>query len=229
MAKYHLNSKTGAVGRCIAKPGNCRFMEYDGHFDSKEEAVARLKEIHANFRKKAKPSKRGGQKESLSDARNAFKRAALDKVLGTDKPLRSSWREAVILFHGCCYLCGERVYDDEGNPLPGSEIQADHIVPPSSGGTISAGNMAPAHRSCNDEKGDQDVEDFLMDRGRPDLLKTVTLFQKMYDYEPPALEVFQELNTQLDKIWEAQEMILTGLQTIYQMQAQVREVTFFGS
>ena len=101
-----------------------------------------------------KPPKRGGSRESVSDAKNIFMRASLDKIFSRPGSLRESWRVGVAMFDGGCYLCGKKIYDTNGNLKRGVIVQADHIIPPLLGGTISAGNMAPAHRECNDLKAD---------------------------------------------------------------------------
>lgn len=219
--QYHINPETGAVGPCKARY-QCRF-EGESHYETLAEANAAYEAIVNNFRANAKPSKRGKSKESFSDSRNGFIRAAFDKVLGTNKNLSESWRGAVIQFHGCCYLCGKRIYDNNGYPIPGSEIQADHIVPPKNGGTISAGNMAPAHRYCNDDKGDTPVEIYLLEKGRPDLLKLVKGFQKEFGYTPPPQPIVDLLQEEVNRIWQEAEEKVVGLRDKYQAMVEAAE------
>lgn len=147
------------------------------------------------------PPKRGGGRESFSDAKNVFIRASLDKIFSAEGSLREAWRVVVAMFDGNCYLCEEPIYNSMGKLLPGVTVQADHIIPPSSGGTISAGNMAPAHPACNDLKGDESVEDFLKDHQKR--LEKILDFQKMYRYNAPDLELFQETLIEISEIWDS--------------------------
>lgn len=147
-----------------------------------------------------KPPKRGGSRESVSDAKNIFMRASLDKIFSRPGSLRESWRVGVAMFDGGCYLCGKKIYDTNGNLKRGVIVQADHIIPPLLGGTISAGNMAPAHRECNDLKADTLVEEYLKDL--PKQLERVKDFQEMYDYVAPDPELFAAALVQLSDIWD---------------------------
>lgn len=147
-----------------------------------------------------KPPKRGGSRESISDAKNIFMRASLDKIFSRPGSLRESWRVGVAMFDGGCYLCGKKIYDTTGNLKRGVVVQADHIIPPLLGGTISAGNMAPAHRECNDLKADTLVEEYLKDS--PKRLERVKDFQEMYGYVAPDPELFSATLVQLSDIWD---------------------------
>lgn len=147
------------------------------------------------------PPKRGGGRESFSDAKNIFIRASLDKIFSAEGSLREAWRVVVAMFNGGCYICGQPIYNSLGQLLPGVTVQADHIIPPSAGGTISAGNMAPAHPPCNDLKGDEDVEVFLKDH--PDRLQRIRDFQKMYGYTAPDLELFKDTLVEISEIWDS--------------------------
>ena len=56
-------------------------------------------------------------------------------------------REAVVAFlfeenGGCCYLCGDYMYDDD-------LLDIDHIEPVSQGGGNTLDNFALTHQSCN--------------------------------------------------------------------------------
>ena len=56
-----------------------------------------------------------------------------------------------------CYLCGLPIPDDivsNSHPLFGT---VDHIIPRSRNGRDSAANRAPAHRLCNEAKGDRTI------------------------------------------------------------------------
>lgn len=215
VGQFHINPKTGDIGRCTAKIA-CPYGELGEHFSSKEDALRANEQYLNTLRTKVKASKRGRSKESFGDAKNSFMRAALDRVLGTDGNLADAWRIAATKFYGCCYLCGERIYDKNGEQIPGSEIQADHIVPPKMGGTISAGNMAPAHRWCNDDKGDTPVEEYLTAKGRPDLLKLVHEFQQEVGYEPPPIEVVVQVQEELEALWSEMEGLTRNLRSKYQ-------------
>lgn len=47
--------------------------------------------------------------------------------------------------NGLCHYCGKR--------FPFKALTMDHIVPLARGGTTTAGNVVPACRECNKEKG----------------------------------------------------------------------------
>jgi 5-methylcytosine-specific restriction endonuclease McrA len=53
-----------------------------------------------------------------------------------------------------CYLCGRSIpYDTRTiHPLA---LTIDHVMPISAGGTDSEDNLRPAHRVCNEDKGDR--------------------------------------------------------------------------
>ena len=124
--------------------------------------------------------KRGKSRESMSDAANMLARAMRDAAFASSDSLLEAWRFAIELFERNCYLCGKPAYTKTGKPI--GQIQADHIVAPSRGGSGSAGNMAPAHRQCNDLKADTPVEIVLKDK--PELLHKVRIFQGIYGYQP---------------------------------------------
>lgn len=147
------------------------------------------------------PPKRGGRRESFSDAKNIFIRASLDKIFSAEGSLREAWSVVVAMFNGGCYICGQPIYNSLGQLLPGITVQADHIIPPSAGGTISAGNMAPAHSACNDLKGDEDVEVFLKEH--PERLQKIRDFQQMYSYKAPDLELFKDTLVEISEIWDS--------------------------
>lgn len=156
-----------------------------------------------------KPPKRGGNRESVSDAKNIFMRAALDKIFSRPGSLREAWRVGVAMFDGGCYLCGKKIYDTKGNLKRGVSVQADHIIPPLLGGTISAGNMAPAHRECNDLKADTLVEEYLKDL--PKQLEKVQDFQEMYGYVAPDPELFAATLVTLSDTWDSTVGIVDAL------------------
>lgn len=120
-----------------------------------------------------KPPKRGASRESLSDSVNSIRRVAVDRIAATDHSLAYAWRYGCYLFDNCCYIC-EKPFEDGAGP------QADHIIPPIEGGSGNAGNLLPAHRSCNHEKGDIHPDRYFKDR--PDLLAKLHGFQELFQY-----------------------------------------------
>lgn len=149
---------------------------------------------------KTLPTKRGRAKESFSDSKNSFMRAALDEIFGTDGSLCESWRVGLAIFDGRCYLCNEKLYTETGEIIPNTVVQADHVVPPKHGGTSSAGNLLAAHSTCNNLKGDTLIEEFLSDQ--PEQLAKVKNFQKFYDYTVPDAETFNEIKELVSEQWE---------------------------
>lgn len=158
--------------------------------------------LEDNYKKfsKIQPTKRGRAKESFSDAKNSFMRAALDEIFATDGSLCESWRVGLAIFDGCCYICNEKLYDETGELLPNADAQADHIVSHKYGGTASAGNLLAAHRTCNNLKADTLIEEFLSDK--PEQLAKVRDFQKFYDYTAPDAETFNEMKQLILEQWE---------------------------
>ena len=65
-------------------------------------------------------------------------------------PWRRDYRQLrarLIAEHPYCHICGGS-FDDPGDPAV-----LDHVVPRAHGGGHDAGNLAPAHPSCNGRKG----------------------------------------------------------------------------
>ena len=62
----------------------------------------------------------------------------------------AQFAELCEFFGGCCFYCDER------RPLT-----ADHMMPLTRGGSNWIENIAPACRSCNSQKGDKTVDEYL--------------------------------------------------------------------
>lgn len=214
MTKYHINPKTGNPGACNAKVGKCPFGGIELHFRSKEEASAAYEFNRDQFPKydhinDIVPPKRGGTTESFSDAKNMFLRASKDALLGVREEigLRESWRNGVRLLEGKCYLCGKPLYDlASGKAIEstdrGDSIEADHIVDPSVGGTISPGNMLAVHRRCNNDRGNRPIEEYLTSVGRESIIPLVRKFQSDNNYSAPSEELVEKRNEQLTQLWD---------------------------
>lgn len=56
-------------------------------------------------------------------------------------------------FKGVCHLC-ER-------PISLQEITVDHVLPRKLGGTHEVNNLAPAHKKCNQRRGNMPMEAWL--------------------------------------------------------------------
>lgn len=149
---------------------------------------------------KVDPTKRGRARESMSNAKNLFIRAAIDKIFGSSADLREAWGVGISIFDGRCYICNEKIYTETGEIVSNAVIHADHIYPSSRGGTIRAGNILAAHSVCNNLKGDALVEDFLNDR--PEQLAKVRDFQNFYNYSAPDPEDFQKKHKAIVEIYE---------------------------
>lgn len=134
---------------------------------------------------KIRISKRGKSPESFSSLPNTARRVLIDRIAGQiyDGSLIEGHRVAVGIFDSRCYLCGFRLYTDQGEKLGGLlEAQADHVHPPLLGGATVAGNMAPAHKACNAAKGDISVEIYLHDR--PAVRSKLSKLAGFYNFKP---------------------------------------------
>lgn len=125
--------------------------------------------------------KRGRAKESFSDVHNSLKRAMIDCAFASSVSMTAAFKLGVKMFDRNCYICEEPIYDENYKALV-SGIQADHIIPPSLGGSGSAGNLLPAHNYCNDAKGDQDFKAYF--KARPDTIAKIEKFQDLCQYKP---------------------------------------------
>ena len=55
-----------------------------------------------------------------------------------------------------CYLCGEQMAEQSDISAPDVFMQSiDHVIPKSRGGTNRLGNVALAHKGCNNYKADR--------------------------------------------------------------------------
>lgn len=61
---------------------------------------------------------------------------------------------------GLCHYCGQK--------FPFKDLTLDHIVPLSRGGTTSPGNVVPACRACNKNKGVDTPLDLALSNQGPD-------------------------------------------------------------
>ena len=56
-----------------------------------------------------------------------------------------------------CYLCGDPMAAQSDITSPDVRMQSiDHVIPKSKGGTNRLGNVALAHKGCNNHKADRD-------------------------------------------------------------------------
>lgn len=62
-------------------------------------------------------------------------------------------------YRGRCYLCGMIIPLDAPPEHP-LLLTRDHIIPKTVGGQSTTDNLAPAHKLCNNVKGDMTVQDF---------------------------------------------------------------------
>lgn len=143
---------------------------------------------------KINPPKRGKSLESFSDAANLLKRACRDRLMPQNSSMQSGYRFAAWLFNNNCYICGRPAYDSDGDPVC-PPIQADHVIPPSLGGAGAAGNMAPAHNTCNNAKGESDPEEYFADK--PEVLSRLKLLRHVFSFSPSDPEV---INDDIDRL-----------------------------
>lgn len=164
---------------------------YNGALKQKEElAKASLTKSSQDIN----PPKRGKSPESLSDTANSLRRGIRDRLVAQDSSMALAYRFAVSLFDNNCYICGKPAYDSMGNAINGP-IQADHVIPPIWGGAGAAGNMAPAHPECNNDKGDSDPEVYFVDQ--PETLDKLKILREVFDYTPVSPEI---INDELEEL-----------------------------
>jgi hypothetical protein len=65
------------------------------------------------------------------------------------------WSRLVARFRGCCAYCGQ----------PSNDLQKEHVIPLSRGGTHGAGNILPSCPSCNYRKHTSLLAEFRYKRG----------------------------------------------------------------
>ena len=63
-----------------------------------------------------------------------------------DNRQRAINRKTIVANATHCGICGQRFQ-------PGDNIEADHIIPMSSGGSDDLSNLRATHRSCNRRRG----------------------------------------------------------------------------
>jgi len=206
--RYHLNPSTGEPNRCKISPGACDLAQEDNHYPTPELAVE-----GTIWYFKVKPPKRATTR-TLSDAKSAFRRAAIDSLFEHDFPLLDAWRAALKHFDGLCYLCGKVIYNKQtGAELAGGDFKAtaDHIVPVNLGGSTAPGNIAPAHAICNGQRSSTPIEEFLADN--QEMLNRVKNFQKKFGYKPITPEQLNQVNQAIDLIWEGAKAQVVALKT----------------
>lgn len=91
-----------------------------------------------------------GESKVLRERRRARKRAA-----PTFEFTDQDWQKLVNRFRGCCAYCGERSF----------ELQREHVIPLSRGGSHGAGNILPACPTCNYQKHTSFLAVFRYKRG----------------------------------------------------------------
>lgn len=69
------------------------------------------------------------------------------------KKLRAKWLAKLKKHKLYCYLCGELICCE-------SDLTADHIKPKSKGGANADYNLMPAHKHCNELKGDMPLQKY---------------------------------------------------------------------
>lgn len=55
----------------------------------------------------------------------------------------------VKLYGRVCWICGSRIAK--------GKLTRDHVIPRSKGGSDHSDNLRPAHKSCNQERGNDDA------------------------------------------------------------------------
>jgi 5-methylcytosine-specific restriction endonuclease McrA len=93
--------------------------------------------------------KRGANGKALKWRQYAMRK---DAILSTSDPLTAEdWAEILLKHNHRCRYCGSE-----------TKLTVDHVIPLSKGGEHSRANVVPACQSCNSEKHDRLVEDWLI-------------------------------------------------------------------
>lgn len=116
---------------------------------------------------------RGRYKGSaIGNAQNAFVRNMLSRI-GNEQFNAAQWEVVIAEFGNRCAYCGSD-----------GDLVMDHVIPinRTALGEHRLGNLAPACRSCNAKKADQDYRLFLSND--PAKIEAIDTHMKKYDYVP---------------------------------------------
>lgn len=140
--------------------------------------------------------KRGRSKESIADGINIFRRAMMDNIQKDSFSLQESYRIGKVFFNNKCYLCLKDLEQE----------QADHIISHKKGGYSAAGNILPACRKCNSEKGDNYYKDTkFYNKATHEKIKQ---FQDAFDFKVLPEETFDLIDSLVQiKLEEIKEYI----------------------
>jgi len=97
----------------------------------RQENSERAKESHRKYIMKHR------DKVALYQARYESRKLSLEATLTHEQ-----WQSLKLLFKNRCAYCGKRT----------KSLEKEHVIPVSSGGTLTLGNIVPACRSCNAKK-----------------------------------------------------------------------------
>lgn len=88
--------------------------------------------------------------------RSSDRRSTTDK---TGQATRARILRAILKIHGAvCHLCSGPIDLELRYPHPMSATR-DHVIPRSLGGTNAIRNQRPAHKVCNERRGNKSLED----------------------------------------------------------------------
>jgi hypothetical protein len=181
-----------------------------------------LDESWGNF-SKVLPPKRGANKESLSDAKNAWVRAMLDKITPNSYSMTEAYRIGVTLFQGECYVCEKKLYNADGSKIIRENVQADHVISSTHGGIGTAGNLLAICINCNNAKSDSHFEDFL--KNKPETISKIKDFQKLFNYSPIECNELVNAKSRISIAFEIAKMLVSSKLTLKTLEEIHEEIS----
>lgn len=112
-------------------------------------------------------SKNEYMREYMKEYRKKQKKLTGNNKLCENGLSTNEWKAVLDYFNHKCAYCGSK-----------EDLEQEHIVPVSAGGTYAIGNIVPACRKCNASKGNKNLDDWYRNSGVFDSER----LEKLYEY-----------------------------------------------
>ena len=112
-------------------------------------------------------SKNEYMREYMKEYRKKQKKLTGNNKLCENGLSVNDWKAVLDYFNHKCAYCGSK-----------EDLEQEHIVPVSDGGTYAIGNIVPACRKCNASKGNKNLDDWYRNSGVFDSER----LEKLYEY-----------------------------------------------